>query len=1057
MHYAILILSILLSLFLTGDMVHAEQPWNKWLPKNGTAVRQGNAVEWSGASAVRTEGELTGEIAYVWEDTRDGCRGVAMQVIGPDGNPKFEENGIRLFSCEFVRLDPHVTPTPDGGWIVAWQDFRRDIPDVYYTKVNSQGELLWGTDNVGLAVNCEHAYFGLQTIEDGQGGCFIVWGTALDGRGTDIYATHVLNDGSLDNNWQEGGNDVSSQDVPDNYFTLTTDGDGGFIIAWLHSRNHEVDMLVQRVSVRGERLWSDREEVTHICYNTVARETPQIAPDGSGGIFICWADFRDLDNNAEDIYIQRIDRDGNLMWDEAGVALATGELQQLHPQIVAADPGYAVVAWESNDLMDHRTDIYAMMISGEDEPEFIWAPEDGAPVVVAENDQRQVNITCDVDNGFLFTWADARDGRYPSDCDIWAQLIDYDGEYVWDENGVPVCQAEDNQSNPLIYALDNGDCIVTWHPGEIIPESGINAQILTVDGDPVEGNSGFDIVNGIYGDARYPQLISLSDGEFAVVWADTRYGASQGVTPMVQFYRDNGGEVVPQIQENGIRIVDSTSIYTTDNIPAVSDGDGGVIILWEENGPRGSFKLHAARITADGERLWGENGIVVSEAELDFQNTKACSDGNGGVYLGYQTYLPANMYSEIHIQHLDEDGQRYWNDRDVRLFVEDTDCTIQQITLGDNGSAVVLWEAEAGWHDEYLLLSCISDEGEHLWDNEPGIRVSGNEPTYGAGMVVHPEGYAVTWLTTEDDRLNYHLRGQFIENDGTKRWQMNGSTICGYNSYKSTPQMDIDDDGFIWVVWTDDRVEGEHDNYLLFMQKMESVADEVTPRLLFEEDGRQITANENQQFSTQIVHDGENGMWLSWSSFERDRDQNVFATHLNPDGEIYEPWDADGNMVCDVSHDQRLNQAALLRESGEDGLILIWVDERSSDGGGHQAPELPCEGRIFNNLYMQRIDDFSPDVVDDDNVSSVETFEIAALYPNPFNSRFSFEFTLNRSDIVHMKLYDLTGRQLWSMSRRFGVGEHRQSVDLNLNSAGVYFLRAESSFGTDVQRVVMLK
>ena len=86
-----------------------------------------------------------------------------------------------------------------------------------------------------------------------------------------------------------------------------------------------------------------------------------------------------------------------------------------------------------------------------------------------------------------------------------------------------------------------------------------------------------------------------------------------------------------------------------------------------------------------------------------------------------------------------------------------------------------------------------------------------------------------------------------------------------------------------------------------------------------------------------------------------------------------------------------------------------------------------------------------------------DEFAISNIYPNPFNGQFSFDFKLPYSSMVQFNIYDVTGHQIWSNSEQIEVGVHRQSVDLNPRSAGVYFLQAESSFGSDIQRVVLLK
>ncbi len=111
----------------------------------------------------------------------------------------------------------------------------------------------------------------------------------------------------------------------------------------------------------------------------------------------------------------------------------------------------------------------------------------------------------------------------------------------------------------------------------------------------------------------------------------------------------------------------------------------------------------------------------------------------------------------------------------------------------------------------------------------------------------------------------------------------------------------------------------------------------------------------------------------------------------------------------------------------------------------------------LNEFLTVELFGIGPNTVSNDLNSVPTEFRITAVHPNPFNGQFSFEIQLPQADLVHLNLYDITGRQVWSLWDRLGVGVHCQSVDLKLNSAGVYFLQAESSIGSDIQRVVMLK
>jgi len=215
-----------------------------------------------------------------------------------------------------------------------------------------------------------------------------------------------------------------------------------------------------------------------------------------------------------------------------------------------------------------------------------------------------------------------------------------------------------------------------------------------------------------------------------------------------------------------------------------------------------------------------------------------------------------------------------------------------------------------------------------------------------------------------------------------------------------------------------------------------------------------------------------------------DNGDTTFVMELTPEGGgspvgtfITDKYDPYGSWVfMDIANAGREDRIDIWQLKPNIDWFVIEPSEGSIDPGGNQAltltlstvgldSTLDWEGELIFSQAVGGDDTNVPitinisssnDVVDKELHIPTE-FGISAIYPNPFNSHFSFSIRLPQADIVRFHLYDITGREVWSLSERFGVGVHRQSVDLNLNSAGVYFLQAESSYGMDVQRVVMLK
>jgi subtilisin family serine protease len=85
-------------------------------------------------------------------------------------------------------------------------------------------------------------------------------------------------------------------------------------------------------------------------------------------------------------------------------------------------------------------------------------------------------------------------------------------------------------------------------------------------------------------------------------------------------------------------------------------------------------------------------------------------------------------------------------------------------------------------------------------------------------------------------------------------------------------------------------------------------------------------------------------------------------------------------------------------------------------------------------------------------------FALNAVYPNPFNPVTNIHFELPASGTVSLKMFNILGQQVLSIpARRFSPGSHILPVNASGLGSGVYLLRLETTFGTAVQRVTLVK
>jgi len=123
--------------------------------------------------------------------------------------------------------------------------------------------------------------------------------------------------------------------------------------------------------------------------------------------------------------------------------------------------------------------------------------------------------------------------------------------------------------------------------------------------------------------------------------------------------------------------------------------------------------------------------------------------------------------------------------------------------------------------------------------------------------------------------------------------------------------------------------------------------------------------------------------------------------------------------------------------------------------GGYTLP--PSSARIFTSDRLW--------VGVEDDRGRPEAFAMHPAYPNPFNPSTSLRFDLPEASTVRVTIYDVTGREIWSLQNggaNYAAGRHElvwRGVD-NRNqplAAGLYFVEMKTPAFRQVQKLMLVK
>ncbi len=165
---------------------------------------------------------------------------------------------------------------------------------------------------------------------------------------------------------------------------------------------------------------------------------PTMTTDGSGGTIITW---QSKQNGKYEIFAQRMNADGNALWTTNGIAICTQD-SNYTPMIVSDGSGGAIIAWQSY-RGSATADIYAQRVNSSGT--VLWT-YNGVPVCVVVFEQDTISMISDGIGGAILTWQDYRSNN--GFADIYAQRVNTSGTRLWTANGVNICNQAAAQRGP---------------------------------------------------------------------------------------------------------------------------------------------------------------------------------------------------------------------------------------------------------------------------------------------------------------------------------------------------------------------------------------------------------------------------------------------------------------------------------------------------------------------------------------------------------------------------------------------------------------------------------
>ncbi len=236
-------------------------------------------------------------------------------------------------------------------------------------------------------------------------------------------------------------------------------------------------------------------------------------------------------------------------------AVCNATLIQEYPEIIPTGYGGAIFAWQDWRSGDPAAYIQHLDYWGA----RVWPLNGFAVTSLAGTNRRPRLVSSGVTAGSVVVWEQGV-GCFK---DIYAQRFDGAGAAQWTVDGVSVCTASLNQTEPRIASDKEGNLFIIWVDGRIAYESDIYAQKLSSSGTPIWAANGVSVCSAPLTQAD-PWIVTDATRGILAVWTDAR--------------SSNNDVYAQRIEENGYWGYPAPDIYKVRDVPG--DQGGQVSLAW---------------------------------------------------------------------------------------------------------------------------------------------------------------------------------------------------------------------------------------------------------------------------------------------------------------------------------------------------------------------------------------------------------------------------------------------------------------------------------------------
>lgn len=687
--------------------------------------------------------------------------------------------------------------------------------------------------------------------------------------------------------------------------TGTETTDGGAIYVWSDTKLGERDLWAQKVDAAGNMVWGDPVLIDG---KADRQEDPVITKTSDGNYIIAWIDF--FDDPDGNVYAQKINNQGQLLWPAGGKPVCTTYGVQIGLNMEADNAGGAFIIW--GDSRNPSKDLYGQRLSSTGDP--LWI-ENGIPIANGPGDEVQNTMLPDGQGGMMIGYTHTHLGQ----SDVYVKHFNANSVMTW-ANPLELAVAPLNQYGVRMAALDAGEFVFTWTDNRT-GDNDIYAQKINIAGQILWADPYI-----VFSDASAtppvsqlnPRIVKTSDNAVVIVWEDHRLDLQ------------NPDLFAQKISAAGTKLWDAAGIAVTTAEFAqygqrmAADDNGGCYVVWDDlrNGNSPNDDIYAQHLSSTGSALWTPGGKPICTMPNE-QNGGLVKVSNGNIYINWMDLRNGSV--GIYYQVLNSAGNTQLPENGQLVFwglSGDTPKDQFQI-LNRAEDTVVIWQDTRYANDGYrIFFQFVNPNGSvDLETNGRPVTLQGGGRQENPRAVVTPDGHiAVVWIDSRNDDPNIYA--QLLSPTGERLWGDNGIKVTSSDALSQLDaKISYYNDSFYigWSNW--DIVSGDF-YYHVYGQRIQN------GQKMWGPDGiiiSQLAANElnNECVLTDLIDD-----FYVWHRVDPSTQANtIWVKRVDASGNAATGWPSNG-LKASTYEGFPIRQIHPKAHPTPEGIVVMWRDLR---------------------------------------------------------------------------------------------------------------------------------